>query len=233
MAAGFLRWPRRNIVIGSFLFLVIVIVAVFPPVQLQQWLKLSLTPPENSEVLSSDIFKEDQRPLLTSTFLSAWLTILLLTSAICFYCFSHSLKYAFRWWLVFWSASLCVFLIHLGLATDLFGRSWHAILHSSRLTLHPYASIVIALIWIFDVAFAWINIFFHTGNRYWLGFVRIERLILHQLLFTLFLIASVKEGELLLSKVFGFVMVIAVTSTFVIVLYPALKSGWNDPFSSR
>lgn len=233
MAAGFLRWPRRDIVIGTFLFLVLVIVAVFPPEQLQKSLDLSLTQPNNREVLTSDIFEEAQRPLLTSTFLSAWLTILLLTSALCFYCFSHSLKYAFRWWLVFWSASLFVFLIHVGLATDLFGRNWHAILYSSRLTLHPYASIAITLIWIFDVAFAWTDILFHIGNRHWLGLVRIERLILHVMLFTLFLIASVKEGELLLSKVLGIVMVLAVTSAFAIVLYPSLKSGWKDPFSTR
>jgi hypothetical protein len=52
------------------------------------------------------------------------------------------------------------------------------------------------------------------------------------MLFTLFLIASVKEGELFSSKVPGIVMALAVTIAFVKVLYPALKSGWKDPFST-
>jgi hypothetical protein len=145
MATGLPKWLRRDIVIGALLFLVIVIVAVFPPVQFQRWLDFSLTPPAKPEVLQSDIFSDAQRPLLTSTFLSAWATILLLTAALCFYCFSHSLKYAFRWWLLSWSASLFLFLMHLGLATDLFGGKWQAILNSSRLTLHTYAAIGITL----------------------------------------------------------------------------------------
>jgi len=155
----------------------------------------SLSPPKST---TPDL-TEAQRLDLHRTFFTAWATILLLIPALCSFPFRRTSPPAAGWWLAFWTASFIAFAVHLYWAIwVIFGGDWSRITNTTRVSA-PILDTVLAVWWALDVLLAWA---IPRENR----FIAIERTVVSLLAFVLFVAGSALEGEILLSKVLGFLL---------------------------
>lgn len=103
---------------------------------------------------------------------AAWVTIVLLTPALCFHIFSFSTA-ANTYWRALWTAAYVAFLFHIYWATwGVCGGDLHVVLHSQVATPafpeclieHPRPDFFLAAWWGLDVVLAWLI----TDNLKWL-----------------------------------------------------------------
>lgn len=144
-----------------------------------------------------------QRFDLHVTFFTIWATLLLVTPALCLFPHIRHSEQAARYWLAFWTVALLAFAVHFYWAVVLvFGNDWLRILDTPRVSA-PRLDTVFAVWWVVDVLLAW----FYRSEALWL---RIQRVLVHLLAFVLFFMGAAREGELLLSRLIGYAMAIAV-----------------------
>ena len=139
---------------------------------------------------------EPVSPALQHPFATAWAAMLMTMPAFCAFWFRQDSKAAMNRWLSFWSVGFAVFLVHFVQATFIFfDNDWSKILNSELVTL-PRLDTFVTLWWAVDVALAWSGI--AEGRA-----IRIQRMALHLILLSLFLLGSLKEGSYTASFVAG------------------------------
>jgi hypothetical protein len=147
-----------------------------------------------------------------------WVTIVLLTPALCFHIFSRS-DGANSYWRAFWTFSYLALLTHLywtvfgtfhGDAAAIFHSQEGVATDPERVVDHPGADFFLAAWWGLDVLLAWLV----SDDRKW---VRIQRGAVHLLAFVMFFGATVlapKAG--IVAHGLGIGMVLLVTGCFVL-----------------
>ena len=165
----------------------------------------SLSPPGGG---AHDI-QEGQRLDLHRTFFTAWAALILVTPALCTFLFRRVSESAARYWLAFWTVSFIAFLVHFYWAVVIiFGNDWNMIRHTPRVSA-PIVDTIVTVWWGADVLLAWLI----QSEAVW---VRIQRALVHLLVFVLFFLGSAKEGELWWSKALGILMGVAVLTSLII-----------------
>jgi hypothetical protein len=151
--------------------------------------------------------------------LTIWVTILLLTPALCFHVFSRA-GAPNSYWRAFWTVSYLAFLTHLyWTIVGTFHGDWAEIFHSQegvatnpeRVVQHPGPDLFLAAWWGLDVVLAWV-----VADHKW---VRIQRGAVHLLAFVMFFGAFVLASKATMAAhALGIGMALAVTVSFVILL---------------
>lgn len=178
--------------------------------------RLVLSPPDNTP---PNIFQEAQRLDLHRTFFTAWAALILVTPALCAFLFRRSSESAARYWLAFWTVSFIAFLVHFYWAVFvMFGGDWNRILQAKGRVSAPVLDTIVTVWWGLDVLLAWLI----KPERL---LIRMERVLIHLLVFALFFLGSAKEGERTLSKILGIAMALAVLTSFVTWLIRWLKKS--------
>ncbi|MFO6421414.1 hypothetical protein ACLBKS_14540 [Hylemonella sp. W303a] len=156
--------------------------------------------------------RPEQRFDLHATFFTIWVTIFLVTPALCLFPFIRGSALAWRYWRAFWTVSMLAFAVHFYWAVVLvFGNDWSRILNTPRVSA-PRLDTVFAVWWVLDVLLAW----FLRSDALW---VRAQRLLVHLLAFILFFMGAAREGELLLSRAIGYAMAAAVLVAVLLWLW--------------
>jgi hypothetical protein len=185
-------------------------------VQGTEFFPLVPPPPDNTEANS---FLETQRLDLHRTFFTAWATLILVTPALCAFLFRRSSESAARYWQAFWTVSFIAFLVHFYWAVSvMFDNDWNRIAAADHRVSAPVLDTIVAAWWGRDVLASWLV----TSEGLW---VRIERSLIHLVVFALFFLGSAKEGERTESRVLGFAMGAAVLTSFLIWLVRWLKKS--------
>jgi hypothetical protein len=179
----------------------------------------SLSPPCPKLPCNPTPFVESQRLDLNRTFFTAWAALILIIPALCTFWFRQTSEAA-RYWLAFWTVSFVAFLVHFYWSVFImFGGEWSRIfdkVENGRRVTVPVFDTIFTVWWGMDVLLAWL---IASENR----LIRIQRVLVHISAFVLFLLGSVKEGELngsngkpAWSVALGMIMGIAVSSSFLI-----------------
>jgi len=173
-------------------------------------------PPNNT---APNIFQQTQRLDLHRTFFTAWAALILVTLALYTFLLRHSAESAARYWLAFWTVSFIAFLVHFYWAVFvMFGNDWNRILQAKGRVSAPIPDTIVTVWWGLDVLMAWLI----KSERLW---IRIERALIHLLVFALFFLGAAKEGERMLSKALGIAMGVAVLISFLIWVIRRLKKS--------
>lgn len=181
----------------------------------RDWPVFSLLPPGGT---SPDML-ETQRQDLHFTFFTIWAALLLALPALVLFSWRRRSLVAARWWLAFWTAALVVFLVHFCWAVwVIFSGDWSRILNTTRVSA-PILDTVFAVWWCVDVltALLW------RSESAW---VRVQRLLVHVLAFVLFFMGAAREGELVLSRLLGWGLALAVVAALA-------SRGWRLFHPSR
>ena len=191
----------------------------------------SLAPPCPELPCNTTPFSESQRLDLNRTFFTAWAALILITPALCTFWFRRTSEVAARYWLAFWTISFIAFLVHFYWSVFvMFGGEWSRIFskveNGGRVTA-PVFDTIFTVWWGIDVLLAWLI----PSEK---GLIRIQRVLVHISAFVLFLLGSVKEGELngsygkpVWSVALGIIMGIAVSTSFLIWCIRWLKNFKN------
>lgn len=151
---------------------------------------------------TADVEPEDA-VVLYQTVYTAWATMLLLIPAFTNFWHSSQSDAAAERWKNFWTVSLVAFYIHLYWAFAIFFEGSVALSTSSSRVAAFWPGMFVAVWWGVDVVLAWTI----SRRHRW---VRVQRLLLHLAVAAFFGVASIRDGEILTSKVLGIVMVLAV-----------------------
>lgn len=172
----------------------------------------SLSPPDGGP---QDI-QAGQRLDLYRAFFTAWAALILVAPALCTFLFRRTSESAARYWLAFWTVGFVAFVVHFYWAVFvIFGDDWNRILHTARVSA-PIVDTVVTIWWGADVLLAWLA----RSERV---LVRIQRALVHLLVFVLFFLGSAKEGELWWSKALGILMGVAVLISVILRVTRLLK----------
>jgi hypothetical protein len=149
-----------------------------------------------------------------------WVTVVLLTPALCFHIFSRS-NAPNSYWRAFWTVAYLSLLTHLYWAVfGTFHGDLYAIFHSQEgvasdpdmVVEHPGPDFFLAAWWGLDVALAWLI----TDDRKWL---RVERGAVHMLAFAMVFGATVLAAKAgIVAHLLGIAMALAVLGCFVLRL---------------
>jgi hypothetical protein len=149
-----------------------------------------------------------------------WVTIILLTPALCFHIFSRA-GAPNSYWRAFWTFSYLAFLVHLyWTLVATFHLDWYAIFHSNaasgvdpeRVVEHPGPDLFLAAWWGLDVVLAWTM----SDERKW---VRVERGAIHLVVFVMFFAAFVLAPKASMpAHVLGIGMMLAVLTCFALLV---------------
>jgi len=151
---------------------------------------------------ATDVKPEDAYQLYQTVF-TAWVAlILLIPASINFWVRGHS-DAAAESWKNFWSVSFAAFLIHLYWAIFVFFEANYFIITSSSRVSAFWPGILVAVWWGSDVILVWTT----NEDRRW---VRYQRVFIHLVVAAFFIVASVIEGEILMSKALGLALIFAV-----------------------
>lgn len=209
--------PTAKELLIAIICLVLVLGGAFLAASLTQGtdiFRLVPLPPDNT---APNIFQEAQRLDLHRTFFTAWAALILVTPALCTSLFRRSSESAARYWLAFWTVSFIAFLVHFYWAVFvMFGDDWNRILQAKGRVSEPIPDTIVTVWWGLDVLLAWLTV----SERLW---IRIERALIHLLVFVLFFLGSAKEGERTESKALGIAMGVAVLASFLIWLTRRLR----------
>ena len=149
-----------------------------------------------------------RRQDLHVTFFTIWASLLLASPALALFPSIFRSASAYRWWRLFWTASLLVFSVHFyWAAVFIFDNDWQRILHTPRVSA-PRLDTVFALWWAMDVALVWTL----RSDSWWL---RGQRIGVHLLAFVLFFMGAAKEGELAASRALGWSMAVVVAAGLI------------------
>ena len=189
------------------LFLVLMALA-HGAAELQAWLDArGPTPPVHTVVHYRVIF-------------TIWVTVVLLTPALCFHIFSRS-NAPNSYWRAFWTVAYLSLLTHLYWAVfGTFHGDLYAIFHSQEgvaanpdmVVEHPGPDFFLAAWWGLDVVLAWLI----SDDRKW---VRVERGAVHVLAFAMVFGATVLAAKAgIVAHLLGIAMALAVAGCFVLRL---------------
>jgi hypothetical protein len=144
-----------------------------------------------------------------------WVTIALLTPALCFHVFSRS-SAPNDYWRAFWTFAYLALVVHLYWAiVGTCGRSFTAVFlggynHPECIVEHPTPDLFLAAWWTLDVLLAWIL----SDDELW---VRVQRGALHVLAFVMFFGAFVLAAKAsMAAHLLGILMVIAVLTCLLV-----------------
>lgn len=203
----------RALLVASITLVLVFLIAYWT----REWPIFSLSPP--GTVLPD--FSPSQRENLHRTFFTIWGALILAAPAIALLPCSWHWSSAERIWRIMWTASMLVFFAHFYLAVVvLFKNNWLHILNTPRVTA-PRLDTIFAIWWIIDVLFAWLV----SSTSFW---IRCQRICVHLLAFFLFFAGAALEGELLISKVMGWLFLAAITVGLVLC-WSVLHRASNAP----
>jgi hypothetical protein len=189
-----LGWMRRELTIASLAFVVVVAGAFLGA------LNLSLVSPET---LPAGV-QEGQTLDFQITFFTAWAALILVAPALCAFPFRRASDLAARYWLAFWTVSWVAYLIHFYWAVVVFfGGDWSKILNSPDLVSVPVLDTVVTVWWGLDIVLAWLV-------RSKVGWIRVQRVLIHLLVLLLFVLGSAVEGSFLVPRLFGVALALSV-----------------------
>jgi hypothetical protein len=164
---------------------------------------------------------------------SIWVTIILLTPALCFHIFSRT-GTPNSYWRAFWTFSYLAFLVHLyWTIAATFHWDWFEIFHSQigqatdpeRVVQHPGPDLALAAWWGLDVLLAWTA----SNTAKW---IKVQRGALHLIAFAMFFGAFVLAAKAsTTAHVLGIGMLLAVVSSFAILL--VLRESDPHSFSGQ
>ena len=191
----------------------------------------SLSPPCPELPCNRTPFLESQRLDLNRTFFTAWAALILIIPALCTFWFRLTSEAAAKYWRAFWTISFVAFLVHFYWSVFvMFGGDWSRIfdkVENGRRVTVPVFDTIFTVWWGIDVLLAWLI----PSEK---GLIRIQRVLVHISAFVLFLLGSVKEGELngsnckpICSVALGIIMGIAVSTSFLIWCIRWLKKWKN------
>ncbi len=151
---------------------------------------------------------------------SIWVTILLLTPALCFQVFSRP-GAPNSYWRAFWTWSYAAFLVHLfWTIAATYHWNWYEIFHShigeatdpERVVQHPGPDLILAAWWGLDVLLAWTA----SDKPKW---IRVQRGAVHFVAFVMFFAAfTLASKASVVAHALGIGMLIAVLGAFALVL---------------
>jgi hypothetical protein len=149
-----------------------------------------------------------------------WVTIILLTPALCFHIFSRA-GATNSYWRAFWTFSYLAFLVHLyWTIAATFHWNWYEIFHSrigeatnpERVVQHPGPDLFLAGWWGFDVLLAWTM----SDTAKW---VRVERGAIHLLGFMMFFGAfALASKASVVAHLLGIGLLIVTLTSFALLL---------------
>jgi len=138
-------------------------------------------------------FLESQRLDLNRTFFTAWTALILITPALLYVLVQANLRSCGQVLASFLDCQLHCFLVHFYWSVFvMFGGDWSRIfdkVENGRRVTVPVFDTIFTLWWGIDVLLAWL-----IPSEKWL--IQIQRVLVHISAFVLFLLGSVKEGEL-------------------------------------
>jgi hypothetical protein len=162
------------------------------------------------------------------TIFTIWVTILLLTPALCFHVFSRA-DGPNTYWRAFWTFSYLAFLTHLyWTIVATYHLNWYLIFHSQARTgvdprtvvEHPGPDLFFAAWWGLDVLLAWL-----VSDHKW---VRVQRGAVHLVAFIVFFSAFTLAAKAsIVANLLGIVMALAVAACFLV----SMVVQENDPKS--
>ena len=170
----------------------------------------SFSPPATTEMPNpeADVHGPAGALQLYRTFYTAWATMILLFPALVYFWYRKRSETAGRRWLLYWTASYIVFLVHLWCAmSGFFGGDFEKMTHTSRVSAF-WPDLIVAAWWGVDIIVAWTQ----KTDRRW---IEIQRVIVHLAVFILFVAGSASEGEVLASKVLGYTLAATVLGALV------------------
>jgi hypothetical protein len=148
---------------------------------------------------------------------TVWVSILLLTPALCFHLFSTA-GGRNTYWRAFWTFAYLAFLTHLyWTLVATFHLNWAEIFHSQegvatnpeRVVQHPGPDLFLAAWWGLDVLLAWL-----VSDNKW---VRVQRGAVHLLVFSMFFGAfTLASKASMVAHILGILMLLVVAGCFVL-----------------
>jgi len=138
---------------------------------------------------------------------TAWVTVILLTPALCLDAWRPSMPNGHNYWRLFWTCSYFAYLIHFYWAVFVFFEGDIGAVFRSPMVSTPRFNFLLTFWWSFDMLPLW---FFRSNPRW----VRLQRAALHLVLLVAFFVGSVVEGQGL-GRGLGMVMGASVVCCFV------------------
>lgn len=122
------------------------------------------------------------------TIYTAWVTIILLTPALCLYVWRPSTPNGHNYWLLLWTCSYLAYLIHFYWALFVFFAGDLDEVFNSPMVRSPRFNFFLTSWWSLDILLAWLV----RSNPKW---VTLQRAALHLVILVAFFVGSVVEGK--------------------------------------
>lgn len=199
-------WVGASMAMAALLILALVAAWLF-----QDSLLLSRIPPATEAVPTPepDVALGEELPLYQSAF-TAWAALVLLTPAYAFVWTRRRGAAEMRRWLAWWTVAWVAYVVHLGISMFLFFQGDFAWMTSSSRVSAFWPGMVIAVWWPLD---CWL------ARRPDVGWVTVQRVAIHLLVFVLFVGGSAVKGELWFAQMLGWAFVAATLFTGAAALW--------------
>jgi hypothetical protein len=149
------------------------------------------------------------------TILTIWVTIILLTPALCCFVFSDVAQSAYNYWLLLWTFIYLAYLLHFYWAVFVVFRGIRGTF-AGQGNVIAGTNFLLTAWWALDVLLSWLL----TSHNRWLW---VERVCVHAFVFAVFVVTTLFLRPTPVSRSLGLILAIAVTVCIVVRLFSSSR----------